>query len=114
MTKQRNCPNCAAPYDISLNTCPYCNTSYYDLSSIDFTNGKPFYLKIKINNMYITQKVIPKLSGINIESEDVIATTSRGDKIMYFTKTSSMHTDVRFIAVPDGDDCCLMNVIDKT
>lgn len=45
---QRNCPNCAAPYNIELNKCPYCGTSYYDLSALDLTAREPFYLKIKV------------------------------------------------------------------
>ena len=57
--KGRNCPNCSAPYNVELNKCPYCGTSYYDLSAIDITTHEPFYLKIKaeINGApcYITQ-----------------------------------------------------------
>ena len=37
--KGRNCPNCGAVYEIDKNKCPYCSTSYYDMSAIDFTNG---------------------------------------------------------------------------
>ena len=56
--KGRNCPNCGAVYEIGKNKCPYCGTSYYDMSAIDFTNGEPFYLKIRTNlngqSAYIT------------------------------------------------------------
>lgn len=38
----KNCPNCGAPYDIQLNKCPYCGTSYFDLSALDLTNREPF------------------------------------------------------------------------
>ena len=48
---KRNCPNCSAPYDINFNKCPYCGTSYYDLSALDFTTQEPFYLKINILNL---------------------------------------------------------------
>jgi len=34
----RNCPNCAAPYDAALNKCPYCGTSYFDMSCIDINS----------------------------------------------------------------------------
>ena len=46
---QKNCLNCGAPYDINENKCPYCGTSYYDLSALDLSNNEPCYLKIKIN-----------------------------------------------------------------
>ena len=73
--KGRNCPNCGAVYEINKNKCPYCGTSYYDMSAIDFTNGEPFYLKIRTNlngqSAYITQLVKPSLETIEITSETV-------------------------------------------
>lgn len=44
----RNCPNCAAPYDVELNKCPYCGTSYFDLAAVQLM-GEPVFLKIKLN-----------------------------------------------------------------
>lgn len=44
---QRNCPNCGAPYNVELNKCPYCGTSYFDMSAIDMETHEPFFLKIR-------------------------------------------------------------------
>ena len=38
--ESRNCPNCGAPNDPHLNKCPYCGTSYFDLTAIDIADGK--------------------------------------------------------------------------
>ena len=54
----KNCPNCAAPYDVGLNKCPYCGTSYFDMSCIDINSLEPFYLKLKIGDMMVTSKVV--------------------------------------------------------
>ena len=54
----RNCPNCAAPYDVTLNKCPYCGTSYFDISCIDIDSFEPFYLKLKKGNNTFISKVI--------------------------------------------------------
>ena len=54
----RNCPNCAAPYDVALNKCPYCGTSYFDMSCIDINNEEPFYLKLRTGNFTFVSKVI--------------------------------------------------------
>ena len=66
----RNCINCGAPFNIELNKCPYCGTSYFDMSCLDLDSGKPFALKIKtkINgkNRFITQMVRP-LNNLSIE-----------------------------------------------
>lgn len=66
----RNCINCGAPFNIELNKCPYCGTSYFDMFCLDLDSGKPFALKIKtkINgkNCFITQMVRP-LNNLSIE-----------------------------------------------
>lgn len=64
--KKLNCPNCGAPIDPDTNKCQYCGTSYFDLSSIDIYDSKPFYLKIKMGNNILTQLVKPDPSEISI------------------------------------------------
>lgn len=100
----RNCPNCAAPYDVGLNKCPYCGTSYYDLSALDLTAREPFYLKIKaeMNGQlcYITQLVRfkPDMS-IEISSETNDTYDLLGNRICSYTKSHTMTTNISFEAV---------------
>ena len=56
--EHKNCPNCAAPYDVGLNKCPYCGTSCIDMSCIDINSSEPFYLKLKMGDMTVTSKVV--------------------------------------------------------
>ena len=46
----RNCPNCGAPLEVDICKCPYCGTSYFDISAISIGNREPFYLKLKLEN----------------------------------------------------------------
>ena len=100
----RNCPNCAAPYDIGLNKCPYCGTSYYDLSALDLTAREPFYLKIKTEmngqTCYITQLVRfkPDMS-IEISSDTVDAYDLSGNRICSYHSSHTMTTNISFEAV---------------
>ena len=68
--KGKNCPNCGAVYEPEKNKCPYCGTSYYDMSALNFESSEPFYLKIKTNingkPVYITQLVKPYLDRLSI------------------------------------------------
>lgn len=100
----RNCPNCGAPYDIGLNKCPYCGTSYYDLSTLDLTAHEPFYLKIKTEMngtpCYITQLVKPRVNmSIDFSSDTVDVCGALGNSIFTFTKSRSMTTNISFEAV---------------
>lgn len=68
MSENRNCPNCGAPYDVGLSKCPYCGTSYFDLSCLQI-GDEPFYLKIKdpARGIVFTQKCY--LKNVNVSSE---------------------------------------------
>lgn len=113
----RNCPNCGAPYDIGLNTCPYCGTSYYDLSALDLTARDPFYLKIKteMNGQpcYITQLVRPHVDmSINFSSETVDVYGLGDSRICSYTKSSTMTTNISFEAVtsPTHKNLCTIEI----
>lgn len=100
----RNCPNCGAPYEVNLNKCPFCSTSYYDLSALDFTSRDPFYLKIKteMNGMpcYITQLVRPRVDmSIEFSSNTVDTYDILGNRICTYTNSNTMTTSISFEAV---------------
>lgn len=114
---KRNCPNCAAPYDINFNKCPYCGTSYYDLSALDFTAQEPFYLKIKteINGMpcYITQLVKPKADlSMELSSETVDTYDCLGRIICSYHTSHSLTTNISFEAVvsPTYKNLCTIEI----
>lgn len=102
----KNCPNCAAPYDSNLNTCPYCGTSYFDLSCIDFEECKPIYLKIKTRMGCITQKVIPYLKDIEFHTDTVDVTDCHGSIVRKIVSGQSMSTNIEFYAVSDNGILC--------
>lgn len=117
---KRNCPNCAAPYDVDFNKCPYCGTSYYDLSALDFTTYEPFYLKIKteMNGMpcYITQLVRPRVDmSIDFSSETVDVYGIWGEPITTFTKSNTMTTNISFEAVasPTHKNLCTIEIVEE-
>lgn len=67
---KRNCPNCGAPYEVKLNKCPYCGTSYFDMSCLDMDGHTPCYIKVKTmvgsKEAYVTLKAIPRMGKIEI------------------------------------------------
>ena len=99
---QRNCPNCGAPYKTELNTCPYCGTSYFDMSAIDVSENKPFYLKLKMNGMVFTSKVIaePDIT-MNFQEDTRTFTGVFGDKLGTIVENRYVDIDMRFRSVCD-------------
>lgn len=108
----KNCPNCAAPYDVSLNKCPYCGTSYFDLSAIDIYSTEPFYLKLKNGNITFTSKVIVKPDvSITISNDGVDAVDGYGNVINSIVKSQSVDIDIGFKSVADEKDAVLYTVV---
>lgn len=104
-----NCPNCAAPIDPELNKCPYCGTTYFDMSCIDFENEKPFYLKIKTKwngiDCYITQFVKPKLTTIEQSCSIKEFRSGKGNPlIMSSVVEKGLTTNVSFSGIPFGNN----------
>ena len=110
--EHKNCPNCAAPYDVSLNKCPYCGTSYFDLSAIDISKEEPFYLKIKNDNVIYTSKVVVREGTSITMSEDVVDVFNEyGDKVGHVVTGQSVDIDIGFKSVTDGKDSALFTVL---
>lgn len=104
--RKRNCPNCAAPYDISLSKCPYCGTSYFDLSAIDLTGGESFYLKMKVkfgNKDYIITQLVKSSCDVSItcEYDSSYAYGGLGNKLISFKNSQTLKTNLNFESIPD-------------
>lgn len=97
----RNCPNCGAPYDINVDTCPYCKTSYFDLSAIDITKKEPFYLKIRVDGGVFTTKVYVPDVSIEVHDEYVNAVDCGGHLIRNFVANRTCNISMKFESVRD-------------
>lgn len=118
--RNKNCPNCGAPYDVNFNKCTYCGTSYYDLSAIDLTAREPFYLKIKteMNGQpcYITQLVRPKADvSMDFSTETVDVCDFGGGVISSVVRSHTMTTNISFEAVTSHShkNLCTIEVLNN-
>ena len=111
---QRNCSNCGAPYKTELSTCPYCGTSYFDMSAIDINDRRPFYLKLKMGNMVFTSKVIVKSDVQIIFSEESYDAIGRyGDEVGRISVNRNIDIDMHFKSVYDPNRIlCTLEVKD--
>lgn len=99
-----NCPNCGAVVEYDLHKCPYCGTSYFDMSCIDFEQGTPVYLKLKLNQggnpIYITQLVMPKLTDIEATCDYIEYTNPYGQVLHRMRTGQRITTNLSFEAIP--------------
>lgn len=99
----KNCPNCGAPYDVVLDKCPYCGTSYFDMSCIDVDGREPFYLKMRYRGRVFTSKVIADLSCIALSVDTVCVESPVGEKIVSFNTGRNADIDIRFHSLVDNN-----------
>lgn len=110
MSKNLNCPNCGYPILPEENKCPCCGTSYFDMSAIDFSEEKPFYLKFKTKgsngeDVIITQFVKPRFGSITISTEYVEAKGLKNNQTLEkWANSSTATTSIEFIAIPDKEN----------
>lgn len=95
----RNCPNCGAPYDVSLSKCPYCNTSYFDMSCIDVGERKPFYLKLKYGGCIITARVIAELQTIEQRSDSIYIEDPLSRRVHTIHRAPDVDIDMHFMTI---------------
>ena len=96
----KNCPNCGSPIEPYKCKCDYCGTWYFDMTAIDFTDGKPCYIKMKtfINGQkcYLTSLVTPRFEGITIESDTCDVVSRTGGVINRYVTKKTGKIDISF------------------
>lgn len=106
-----NCPNCGAVINPEQHKCSYCGTSYFDMSAIDFENGKSFYLKIKTKwkgqDVFITQLVKPSLNTINFTIASDYCYGGKAEQLFSFKNENCLTTEISFTGIPMTDNSLL-------
>ena len=95
-----NCVNCGAAKDIDALRCPFCGTTYLDLTAIDFESGKPVVCQFVLpysDRSVVSMVAIPVLEEFGMEYSDSIEITSLEDSHKrYIHCQSQLHCNVAF------------------
>lgn len=100
----RNCPNCSVPYDVNLSKCPYCGTSYFDMSCIDVCERRPFYLKLRYGDYILTAKVAAEITTIKQYADPIYYEEPFSGRIHIIPRAPNMDIDMHFTTVRDVND----------
>lgn len=91
-----NCPNCGAVIEPYKCKCEYCGTWYFDFTSFDMTDDKPYYVKFRTPYGIITTLAKPELQTINV-TEDVMDTVDiMGTSICSLVRNRNCDLEVTF------------------
>lgn len=101
-----NCINCGAAKDTSEIKCPYCGTTYLDLTAIDFASGDPVVCQFVLpNNITIggskaravmSMLAIPRLETMSMEANRTSIYGDMGYPMATFTTGYDINVGVSF------------------
>ena len=76
-----NCVNCGAAKDVKARTCPFCGTSYFDMTDIDLDGRHMVVLRVKMpgGKQVIQMKAFPRFGSIDFGPSYDIEVTSLCD-----------------------------------
>ena len=99
-----NCINCGAAIDVDAEKCPFCETSYFDLTAIDFTSKDPVALKLYIpyngGKFMVRMLALPKFEGMELKTDTMDVTGGMmGNKIFTITRSNNLEVGVSFSAI---------------
>lgn len=100
-----NCPNCGAALEQGHTKCPFCGTTYLDMTAIDFSSGEPVFCEFLMdvdggNKVLITMKAIPVLHSLNFTNEVCEITGGWGQaKVAQWTTSRNVTADISFEGV---------------
>lgn len=103
-----NCVNCGAAIDSNADKCPFCETSYYDLTAIDFGSQKPVACRFKMpytnGNIIITTLAVPSLDKISMTTETQDIYGGFGSRVASVVASRTFDIGVSFLPVakPNG------------
>ena len=99
-----NCVNCGAAIDISEVKCPFCGTTYFDLTAIDFApQSPPTVLKLRIptakGSLIFSMLAKPSLETIKVTNNNMTFRGRYGEHIMQMTESVNTDVGVSFRAI---------------
>ena len=108
-----NCINCGAAKDTSEIKCPFCGTTYLDLTAIDFSSGDPVVCQFVLPDHFrvvnkdgkpgkaiMSMLAVPKLEDISMTANTVdVYGGNNPYPLAHFTQSWDMNVGVSFMPV---------------
>ena len=114
-----NCINCGAAKDTSEIKCPFCGTTYLDLTSIDFSSDDPVVCQFVLpdsfhrgisSKMVMSMVAVPHLDAIEQNVDTVDCLSPYGARLCSVVSSYDINVGVSFTPVYRGNDKTLFTL----
>lgn len=93
-----NCVNCGSAKDVNESVCPFCGTSYFDLTDIDLSyNRKPCVVRFKFNGSVFQMKAFVIMGTFEYRPE-VFCITDPNGGTRFFSKGNEISANIEFVS----------------
>lgn len=103
-----NCINCGAAKDINELKCPFCGTTYLDLTAIDFSSHAPvvcqFVMPYTQERVVLSMLAVPSLNKIEQTCDTVNIYGGYSPQPLAAFHDINMDVDISFRALPWKDN----------
>ena len=102
-----NCVNCGAAIETDATKCPFCGTSYFDLTAIDFTSRDPVALKLRLpcqgGTILLSMMARPHFETLE-DRWDMVEVHSSIGHLLEIPRSRTVSANISFDAVARGAD----------
>lgn len=92
-----NCPNCGSAKDPQISVCPFCGTSYFDLTDIDLgKRSAPALVRFKYNNTIFSMKAFVRMAEFTI-TPNYLEVTSLNDRRTFVHHSDDISANIEFV-----------------
>ena len=92
-----NCVNCGSAKDADAKVCPFCGTSYFDLTDIDLSERrKPCVVRFKYGENVFTMKAFVGLAELSIVP-NYMNVTSLGEYTRHYLVNNDIRANIEFV-----------------
>lgn len=101
-----NCPNCGSAKDPHIAVCPFCGTSYFDLTDIDLgKRDAPCIVRFKFNDVIFSMKAFVRMAEF-VMKPTYMEVTSLGDTGRTFLRNEpdEVTANIEFVGACSYED----------
>ena len=92
-----NCPNCGSAKDPHVSVCPFCGTSYFDLTDIDLgERNAPALVRFKYNGTIFSMKAFVRMAEFTIRPS-YLDVTSFDDRRTFIHHSDDISANIEFV-----------------
>jgi len=94
-----NCVNCGSAKDVDAKVCPFCGTSYFDLTDIDLDQRHPCVVRFKFQDKIFQMKAFVGLAEFHFRPDYMDIRSSDGMTIKHLLMRNNISANIEFISV---------------